>query len=638
MISMFRNFARSKWAAGLLVLVGISLLVTGAQMDIFGGLSGKHIVSAGSRSVDSQQFRSDFERLRTNLSEQTGRPVTLQDMVAENLHVRYLEEQTRQLGFLSWAHKVGIRPGKSLVVKQIREIPAFFNAVTGKFDETQYRDALARQNITPQRIEQEFRDQYAVNHFGSAAFAGLKAPRVFGAVLAGRALETRDGRWFEVTQAMAGTASAPTDAQLTAFMNENAAQLRRPEFRMASVLLFNNPADTAGAITEERIVERFNFRKDALSTPETRSFVTLTAPTKEAADKIAAALRAGQTPAQAGQANGGVQPTPFTNTPRAAVTDPAIAAAVFSLASGQVSDAIQGRVGFAVAQVSNITTGAAATLEGSRAAVVQELKEEDGKAAVFSRVERYEKARSEGKTLDQAAQEIGARIVPLPPFTQQGQLPDGSPMNAPPQILQAAYSLSKGGESDVIDAGQGQYFVLRLTDIRPAALPDLAEIREPLAAQWIQRENTKRLAAKADELAGRVRGGQDIAAVAASAGATLVTRTSVQQNPQAQSEIGQGVMDGLFGQSRGQVFSGPASQTSHVIGRVDAVHAAVPALAAPVAEQIRVRLSQQMGNETVESLLRAGAARAKAKNDPALALTTLGLDASTSTPNPTPAQ
>ena len=39
--------------------------------------------------------------------------------------------------------------------------------------------------------------------------------------------------------------------------------------------------------------------------------------------------------------------------------------------------------------------------------------------------------------------------------------------NAPPQILQNAYSLSKGGESDVIDAGQGQYFVLRLDDITP---------------------------------------------------------------------------------------------------------------------------------------------------------------------------
>lgn len=636
MITLFRNFARSKWAAGLLVLVGISLLVTGAQMDIFGGLKPSHIISAGSRNVDQAQFRADFDRLRTSLTERTGRPVTLADMVKENLHVRYLDEQTRQLGFLNWAWKAGIRPGKSLVVKQIREIPAFFNAVSGKFDEVQYRDALARQNITPQRLEQEFRDQYVVNHYGAGAFAGLRLPRVYGAVLAGRAMETRDGRWFQVTQAMAGAAPAPTDAQLTAFISENAAQLRRPEFRMASVLLFNNPSDAAGAIPEDRIVERFNFKKATLSTPETRTFSTITAPSKAVADKIVAAIRAGQTPAQAGQANGGLQPTPFNATPRGAVTDPAVAAAVFGLAPGQVSDAIQGRVGFTVAQVTAVTPGSDATLEGSRAAIVEELRAEDAKSAVFSRVEKYEKARSDGKTLQQAATEVGGRMVQLPPFTQDGKLPDGRPMNAPPQILQSTYSLSKGGESDVIDAGQGQYFVLRLDDIRPAALPALADIREPLAQQWTLRENAKRLAAKTEELAGRVRSGQDIAAVAASAGAAVITRTSIQQNPQAQTEIGQGVMEGLFGQGKGQVFSGPASETAYVVGRVDAVHAAVPALAAPVAEQVRIRMTQQMGTDMVETALAAGAARSKAKNDPALALTALGLDASSTAPTPAP--
>ncbi|CAN5181075.1 peptidylprolyl isomerase [soil metagenome] len=638
MITLFRNFARSKWAAVLLVLVGVSLLVTGARMDIFSGLGAKHIITAGSRSVDAPQFRGDFDRLRKNVTERAGRPVSIADMVKENLHVRYLEEQTKQLGFLDWAWKAGIRPGKALVIKQIREIPAFFNSVTGQFDEQQYQTRLAEQNLTAQRLEQEFRDQYAVNHFGAAAFAGMRLPRVYGAVLAGRAMETRDGRWFEVTQAMAGTTPAPTDAQLTAFISENAAQLRRPEFRLASVLLFDNPADVAAPIAEQRIVERFNFKKDTLSTPETRTFVTLTAPNKAVGDRIAAALRAGQTPAQAGQANGGLRPTPFNATPRTAVTDPAVAAAVFGAVAGQVTDPVQGRVGFTVAQVASITPGAPATLESARAAVTEELKGEDAKAAVFSRVEKYEKARTDGKTLQQAAAEVGGRMVQLPPFTQDGKLPDGQPMNAPPQILQSAYALSKGGESDVIDAGQGQYFVLRLDDVRPAALPTLAEVREPLAQQWILRENAKRLAAKAEELAGRVRSGQDIAAVAASSGGSLITQTSIQQNPQTQTAIGQGVMEGLFGQGKGQVFSGPSSQTAYVVGRVDNIHGASPVLAAPIAEQVRVRMTQQMGNDTVEAALSAGALRTKAKNDPALALDALGVDATATTPTPTPAQ
>ena len=636
MITLFRNFARSKWAAGLLVLVGISLLVTGAKMDIFSSLQPKYVVSAGDRHLDSAQFKSDFDRQREQLSERAQRPVTIEDMVKENLHVRYLEQQTQQLGFLNWAYKAGIRPGKDLVIKQIRAIPAFFNSVTGAFDEAQYQSKIAEVGLTPQRLEDELRDQYTVNHYGSAVFAGMRLPRVYGAVLAGRAMETRDGRWFAVTQAMAGAAPAPTEAQLNAFLAENASKLRRPEFRMASVLLFNSPDDApASAITDARVAERFNVKKGTLSQPEKRTFVTLTAPTKAAADKIAAALRAGQTPAQAGAANGGVTPADFNATPRSAVSDPAVAAAVFGLAAGQVSDPVQGRVGFTVAKLTAIAPGSAATLESSRAAIVEELRTEDAKAAVFSRVERYEKARSDGKTLQQAATEVGARFVQLPPFTQDGKLPDGQPMNAPPQILQSAYALAKGGESDVIDAGQGQYFVLRLDDIRPAAVPALADIREPLAQQWVLRENAKRLAAKAEELAARVRGGQDIAAVAASAGATVVNRTSVQQTPQVQAELGQAVLDGLFGQQKGQVFSGQSAEAAYVVGRVDGIHPAVAALAAPVAEQVRVRMGPQMANGMVDAGLAAGATRSKAKNDPALALEALG---QTATPTPTPAQ
>ena len=424
---------------------------------------------------------------------------------------------------------------------------------------------------------------------------------------------------------MAGTAGAPTDAQLTAFMSENAAQLRRPEFRIGSVVLFNDaPGFTPPAIPEARIVERFNFRKDGLSTPERRTFTTLTAPDRAAADRIAAALRAGQSPTAVAEANR-IQPAEYAAQPQSAVPDPAVGTAVFGLTTGQVSAPIQGRVGFTVAKLVSIAPGAPATLEGVREAIVTELQEEDAKARIFSRVEAYEKARTDGKPLADAVREVGARIVQLPPFTQDGRLPDGQPMNAPPQIIQNAYTLTKGAESDVIDAGQGQYFVLRLDDIQPAALPALADVREPLAQQWMMRENARRLTSKAEELAARVRGGEDIAAVATSAGATLTTRAGVQQNAGSQASLGDGVLGGLFGQGRGQVFTGPASETAFVVGRVDAVSAPTAALAAPIADQIRPRLAQELINGAGEALVAAAARAAKAENDPVRAIEALGV-------------
>jgi peptidyl-prolyl cis-trans isomerase D len=636
MISLFRDFAKSKWAMGLFALLIISFaIVGGSQTDVFKTLGPQHVISAGDRSVDAAQFRTDFERIRAQAQEQERRPLTTEDLVQAGVHVRYLEGQTQRLGFLAWAYKAGIRPSEELVLKRIREIPAFFNQITGQFDQAQYEQALAAQNVTPVQLEDEFRDTAVTEHYAAAIQAGLRTPRIYGALIAGRALEIRDGRWFTVTQAMAGTAPAPTDAQLTAFLSENAAQLRRPEFRIASVVLFNDaPGAATPAIPEARIVERFNFRKDGLSTPERRTFTTLTAPDRAAADRIAAALRAGQSPAAVAEANR-IQPAEFADQPQSAVPDPAVGTAVFGLTSGQVSAPIQGRVGFTVAKLTSVAPGAPATLEGVRSAIVTELQQEDAKARIYSRVEAYEKARQDGKTLAAAAAEVGGRIVQLPPFTQDGRLPDGQPMNAPPQILQNAYALTKGAESEVIDAGQGQYFVLRLDDIRPAALPALAEVREPLAQQWTLRENARRLTNKAEELAARVRGGEDIAAVAASAGATLTTRTGVQQNAESQAALGEGPLSGLFGQGRGQVFTGPASETAFVVGRVDAVRAAPAATAAPIADQIRPRLAQDLVQAAGDLLVTAGARAAKASNDPPAALAALGVSAPAAGTTPT---
>jgi peptidyl-prolyl cis-trans isomerase D len=646
MITLFRNFAKSKWAIGLFVLLILSFAVVGGtQMDVFGGLGPRHVISAGDRSVDAAQFRTDFERIRANAQEQEGRPLTTDELVEAGVHLRYLEGQTQRLGFLAWAHKVGIRPSEELVLKRIREIPAFFNQITGQFDQAQYEQALAAQNVTPVQLEDEFRDTAISEHFASAISAGLQTPRIYGALVAGRALEVRDGRWFTVTQAMAGTAPAPTEAQLTAFLSENAAQLRRPEFRIASAIVFTDaPGAAPPPVSEERILERFEFRKDGLSTPERRTFTTLTAPDRAAADRIAAALRAGQSPTAVAEANR-IQPADYTAQPQSAVPDPAVGAAVFRLAAGEVSAPIEGRVGFTVARMGAITPGAPATLEGVRDAIVAELQEEDTRGRVYERVEAYEAARQNGRTLEAAIAEVGARIVQLPPFTEDGRMPDGQPIQAPPQLIQNAFTLTRGGESEVIDAGQGQYFVLRLDEIRPAALPTLAEVREPLAQQWTLRENARRLTAKAEELAARVRGGEDIAAVATSAGATLTTRTAVQQNAEAQTAVGEGILQGLFGQGRGQVFTGPASETAFVVGRVDAVRAAPPAEAAPLADQVRPRLAQDLVGAVSEQLVTAAARASDAENDPEAALTALGVTApapatgtTTAPATPAPAQ
>lgn len=627
MITSFRKLSKS-WIAPIIIgLIAISFVIVGSVTDIFGGgnVNGP-VIKAGSREVSQTAYRRIVDQQLDNYRAQTGQSVSMQDLAAQNGHVQILDSLAQAEGLVAWTWRVGLRPGADLIARQIREFPNFFNQITGQFDQDQYVQLLAQQGVTEAEFEQEIRDQLAVGHFGASLYAGLRLPRVYGAVLAAQAMHTRDGSWFEVTQAMAGETPAPTDEQLTAFMTENADQLRLPEFRTISLVVFGPAADAPPpAITQEQIQERFEFRQASLSQPETRTFTSLTARDEETAASIAAALRAGGTPAQVAETHG-IQPVEYADRPRSAVTDTAIAAAAFDLEAGQISNPVRSGLGYTVVRVQGVTPGRDADLASARDEIVAELREEALRGAVYDSVERFEQSRREGGSLDEAVQAAGARIISgLPPFTEQGRMPNGQPLNAPQPVIRSAFATDQGGESDVIDAGQGQYFVVRVDEVREASMPELDEVREVLAASWVQRENNRRLSALADELATRVRGGEAIAEVAASANARLITRTGLQQNEQVQAEVGPGVMRGLFSQGAEQIFTGPQTGSSFVIGRIDRIHAPVAALAAPRAEQVRPQLSMQLA-EVLSASVRDGAVeQIKVRTWPERALNALGV-------------
>ena len=632
MISMFRTFAKSKIAMGLLVLVALGLLVTGGtQTDILGSLQAPKVVSAGDRSLSPTQFRVEMDRRLEQLQAQEGRAITYEELLSQAPLAGILKGRAEELAFFAWAWKTGIRPGNELVLRQIRAFPAFFDPVTNQFSEALYASKLGEANMTPALLEQEIRNDYSRAHYGSALVTGLRIPRVYGALYANINQQTRDGRWFMLTQAMAGTAPQPTDAQLTSFMSQNAAQLRVPELRTGMLVIFRNPEDQNIAITEEKIRARYEFRKDSLSLPERRTFTTLTAPTRAAAERIANALRAGQDPAAVGQAND-LQPAAYNETPRSAVTDPAVAAAVFGLGVNEVSAPVQARVGFVVAKVTAIAPGREVTLEDAREEIVEELRGQEARGAIARRVEAFDAARSQGKSLEEAVRQVGAQMAPIPAVSREGRNREGQQTRVPVKVLESMWTLAKGRANEPTALGNGDYFVVRVDEVIPAALPPLEQVRGAITPAWISRENFRLLSARSDELAARLRAGEDIAAVAASVGATVTTGAGVRQDQEAIARLGQGVLGGLFGGKTGEIFSQQQTDTSIAIGRIDRVAAPPAAVVAEEAQGWRARLGAASGDPLFAASVAAAAERMKATYDEDLGREALGVTAPAATP------
>ena len=632
MISMFRNFAKSKWAIGLLALVMLSLVgLGGTQTDILGSLQPPKVVSAGDRSLSPQEFRTEMDRRLQELQTEQRRAITYEELLEQVPLASILKGRADELGFFAWAWKTGIRPGNELVLRIIRAEPAFFDPVTQQFSEQAYASVLAQNKMTTAMNERDIRDRYTGLHYASAATAGMRLPRVYGALYANQTQQSRDARWFVLTQAMAGAAPRPTDAQLTSFMSQHASELRVPELRSGTLVVFANPADQNIAISEEKIRARYEFRKDTLSTPERRTFTTLAAPTRAAADRIAAALRAGQTPAAVGQAND-LQPANYAETPRSAIGDPAVAAAVFGLGVDEVSAPVQARVGFVVAKVTGIQPGREVTLEDAREEIVAELRGQEARGAVARRVEAFEAARLGGKSVDEAVREVGAQAVPVPAVSREGKNRDGQQLNVPEPVLEAMWKLTEGRANDPVGLGEGQYFVVRVDDVTPPAMPSLDSVREMVTQAWIASENVRLLSARSDALAARLRAGEDIAAVAASVGATVVTETGLKQEQDTTARLGRGVMSGVFNGQAGQVFSQPQSADSMAIGRIDRISAPTAALVAEEAQQWRARIGAAAGDPLLAASVSAAAERMKSSYDEDLARQALGVTETPATP------
>lgn len=647
MLSAIRAFAKSPFATGLLAILIVSFGIWGIK-DVFrsGGYSDL-VVRAGSRlPVTKAQFKQTFTEEKANQERQSGQTLSTEDAVKGGLD-RYVAERlaaSEALGALMTAE--GINPADQLVANEIRKITVFFNPITGQFDKDVYRRELASRNLTEAQADSEFRDTIAQHQYLAALAAGLKAPRVYGLVQAAIQKQGLDFAWFPLGPTAVAAPAAPTDADMNAYLKENAAQATRPELRRLSVANFSAAklALTLPAPDAE-VQKRFDFEKDTLSTPEKRTVVEVTVKDMATGNRVAQELKAGGNPVTIAKAAGG-QATTFPASAKSAIADRKIADAAFGLKVNEVAGPIQGDLSLAVIKVIDITPPKVATLADSRAKIETEVKQQDAKQKVYDIVQKYEDAHSGGAPLADAAKTAGAEVVVLPPIVAGGATLDGRRVNIPPKVLQQAFSLPQGGESDVIDMGQGEYWVVHVDQVIPPTLFTLDEmvgtqkVRDIVAKQMMTRELLKRLHAKASTLQAELKAGKPLEAVAAEAGAKVtqavnVTRAAAQptapgQPPPYSSDL----LGQLFQAKPGDLVVAQDSKPGLVIARLGKVEEPSPEVLAGLAEASRPLITRALFNDLGEATTLAAQKKIKTTIDLKQAHQALGVTDDVAAPKP----
>jgi peptidyl-prolyl cis-trans isomerase D len=628
MLAAFRAFAKS-WVAALLIGILIVAFAIWGIRDVFSGRISNAVITAGSRTITPADFKREFDQQKSALERQYGQPIPTDVAVANGLDRQILEGLAAREAFAELLRKIGVRPSDKLVVGEIQKIQAFFDPVSGRFDKKAYAQRLADNGMTVPVFEQMVRDELAEQQLVMGLASGMMLPRAYAAMAAVYGLEDREVATIEILPSNVPQPTPPTDAQLTAFMKENAQQLMRPEFRALSLVRFTPEVTSTGPVDEAEVLKRYNFRKDTLSKPETRTVVQIPAKDQATAAQISARLAKGEAPDAVAKSLG-VSAITYPDKPQSAIPDRKVAAAAFQMAQGQ-AQAVQGDLGLAVVRIDAVTPGHQVTLEEIRPALEAEVRKDAAARKVDEQSQAYDDAHAKGATLAEAAQKAGVAVVTIPPVAKQGLNQQAQPVPGLTQkVLETAFSLPAGGESELVEAGNGEYFAVKVDKIIPPAVPPLDEIRPDLTRAWLQRELATRMQAKAEELAARVKKGESLEAVAASAGAKVtriagLTRQTAGQNPNASQEL----LAQTFTGKQGDVFTARGKQFEYLVGKIEKIGTGDPALLAQAAEQARPQMSMAYLRELQAAAHTAARQSVKTRVYPDRARAALGLEPET---------
>lgn len=630
MITFFRSFFQSKIGVALSLVFLALIAVAFAASDVtggatFGGVSSESVAQVDGEEIGTGEFSTTVRNAFGQFREQNPQ-LDIAAFDAQGRIDGILEQMIGSHATAAFADSIGLGASKRLVDSEIAGIPAFKGA-DGRFDETLFRNALAQQGLTETRIREDIRRGLLGDQLLVPATFGTRLSQQMALPYAGLILEGREGQIAFVPSGAFAPKSAPSDAQLQKFFASNAARYRIPERRVLRFATFmTNRFRDQIKISDAEIAALYKKRSAEFAATEKRTLNQLIVPTEAAAKAIAAKVNGG-TRLEAAAREAGLETVELGEISKQDLTkasSAAVADAVFATASGKVAPPARSPLGWHIVQVVGISQIAGRTLAQVRPTLENELIEEKLRQTVSDFTANLEDRIADGASLADIAKDEKLELQVSPALLANGMAsdkPDFEPTGTYRAILPVAFGLEEDAGPQLIEVQQGKEFaVFEVQEIKRAAPPPLASIRERVVADWALAQGLASAKKLADGIAKSSRTPAALAKAVSSASVKLPGIEQIATNRQTimqqQGRVPPPVAL-LFSMAEGttKVLEGP-NRTGWFIVHLSKINrgdaSKVPELMAATQQQ----LSQVVANEYVAQLLNAMKAQVDVKRNP----------------------
>jgi peptidyl-prolyl cis-trans isomerase D len=411
------------------------------------------------------------------------------------------------------ARRLGLLPTVDDLTRRITEIPQFQGA-DGKFIGRQrYQELLRANGLDVAAFEREQMEALAVERFKNVIFDAVSVSDLELEDELRRRNEKSRVAVLRIPLERFRSAATPAETDLQAHLERYPQRFRRGESRRGRVLI----------LAREKLADQIKVSEEECRTEYERERETrYTRQDQRRASHILVKVEASAPPAEAdkarrraekilAQARGGSE---FAALARTHSEDPGSAAqggdlgffgrgamvaefesAAFSLPVGQISDLVRSSFGFHIIKVTGEQPAGVVPFEEARPGIERALQFQRVQEEMTRRARTWTERLRAGDTADELAGEEKIEVQYTGYLTREER--GGA---ATPGVVQAMFALEPEGASEPLAVPEG-LAVVQLVEIRPAAVPSLAEARAQLEADW-RREQAVESGRRALEAAG----------------------------------------------------------------------------------------------------------------------------------------
>lgn len=524
MISFFRRFFQSKIGLpivlaflGLMALAFAASDITGST---FGGIAGgDRVAVVGGEAIPVSDVAIAANTALNQVRQQNA-TLTMPEFVAEGGFDEVLRQLIDRTTVGTYGEKYGLRAGENLMNSEILQIGAF-RGLTGEFDPAAYQAALRQAGMNDATFRRDLSVSLIEQQMLKPALAAPQLPEKIARQYAALVLERRKGEIALIPSVAFAPAGNPSDAQLSAWYQDNRTQFIRPERRTLRFAVFGaDTLEVSATPSAAEIAARYKRDATKYQASERRSVTSFVVPTEDAAKALAARIRGGVALEAAAREAGFTASTAEMRDREAmaSATSFAFAEAAFKAAQGGIVEPAQGTLGWYVARVDQIERSAARSLEQATPEITEQLAAEKRSAAVADLTAEIEAEIDGGTALAEVAAAYGLTVETSPALLANGQAFGQPDVQIVPQllpVLSTAFQMEES-EPQLAEIVPGQQFVMfEVARIEEAAAPPLAQVREAAIAAWKRAQGAKLAKAAADRITAKVRGDTALAAALA---------------------------------------------------------------------------------------------------------------------------